>query len=81
MADMSQTEAVRRLVVWAAVQDPFVAYDEAEAAAKFDEWLAAHDREQLQQGWEEGVMDSLGKPWLDVPARHSGFHRYREVGS
>jgi len=28
--------------------------------------------------WEQGVSDALGKPWLDVPSRESGFHRYGE---
>lgn len=26
--------------------------------------------------WEQGVMDAIGKNWLDVPARDSAHHRY-----
>lgn len=47
------------------------------ADAAFDRWLAAHDREQRAQGWEEGVMDANGKAWLNVPGRDTSFHRYR----
>jgi hypothetical protein len=42
---------------------------------EFARWLI----DQLSRAWESGVMDALGKPWLDVPSRDSGFHRYGEA--
>jgi hypothetical protein len=64
------TEQVRDAYV-RALRNAFIA-SAGEHEAEFKAWLT----EQLTKAWEQGVSDALGKPWLDVPGRDSGFHRY-----
>lgn len=54
---------------------------DAAAAAEFDRWFAAHDRETARRAWERAV-DCLSSHWEDViPAAIADLERrnpYRE---